>query len=184
MNKIWPVVTYAGMGAIFTGCSLLTRAREAICGKEQPLPPDPQMELLVRCWWLVPGAILGVAAAVFLAVHGKLKLALALAAACGVGLWLSVSVFSHFNLIGYFGLAIPIAILGYAIYKAKKDHKELEVDRRAIPELIETAELTKDRMPTVEKIEVFGDTDDSGLAGTIQSPETEKLVAEVRKNLK
>ncbi len=171
----------------FTGCSLLKRAKEAICGPETPDIPvvvDPQTFILTKTWWLIPAAILGLAGSAMLFAHGKVKTALALAAGAGVGLWLSVSVFSHFKLIGYFGLAIPVAVIGYAIYSAYTEHKELEIDRKAIPELVATTEATKNRLASADAVELFGDDYDHGIAGTIQSPETEEIVAAERKKLK
>jgi len=165
---------------LLSGCSLVRKAHNAIFPADTVravIEQTPQMAILTRCWWLVPGSVLGVAGAVFLAVQGRLKLALSLGAAAGATLWLSVSVFSHFALMGYIGLAVPILILGYAGWQAY-------IKARAVPELVETVEKAKERMDIVDSVELFGGDDDHGLAGTIQSKATEKLVAEVRKAIK
>ena len=174
---------------LLSGCSLVRKVGKALvrlsggeCSDNAVLPPaDPGMAVLGHCWWLIPGAILGVTAAAALVTLGRMKAAITVGVASGVCLALSVSVFANFRLIGWIGLSIPIAALGYAGYSIWIEHKgKKEVEDVVIPELVQTTEAAKAEMTEDQKINVFGTDNDHGVAGVIQSAKTEQVVAKIR----
>ncbi len=126
--------------------------------------------IVQKSWWLIPGCLLGLGAAAFLLVMKQVKLAIGLAAAFGTTLILSITVFKHFALIGYIVLAIGALIVGYALWQAW-------LYREGFSQLFRTGEATKPELDEVGKARIFGaDDDDHGLAGSIQSKATERLV--------
>ncbi len=125
--------------------------------------------IILKMWWLIPACLLGLGAAAFLMVMKRVKLALGLAAAFGVTLVLSITVFSHFALIGYVVLGIGLLLVGYALYQAW-------VYREGFSQLFRTGELTKPELDEVGRDRVYGTGKSHGLAGGIQSKATEKLI--------
>jgi len=163
------------------GCQCARNIAKAVglCKADAPIIPpviDPQTMIINRIWWLIPLAILGAGAGVFLAVSGKIKTGLACVIACGATLALSVTVFQHFKLIAWIGVGVSLAALAYALWIAY-------AHRRAIAELVETTEAAKEELEIMPRAEIFGGEDDHGKAGKIQSSTTEKIVSAVRKAL-
>ena len=164
--------------ALLTGCRTICRrvlADELVVSVGGVV--NAQGLIITRVWWLVPVAILGMAAGAFLLVQGSMKLGLGVIIACGAALGLSITVFQHFVLIAWLGFGIAAVGVLYAFYQAY-------IQRKAIAELVRTVEVVKPQMAAQAQIEVFGPDDkDHGLAGTIQSKATEALVTAERKKL-
>ena len=161
---------------VLSGCGLLKSIREVICppAVQTDIKVDPQSEIIAKAWWIIPGCLLGLGAAAFLLVMKQVKLAMALAAAFAVTLVLSITIFKHFALIGYIILGIGILLAGYALYKAW-------LYRDGFSRLFLTGEASKLEMDEVGKTNIYGGTDDHGIAGVLQNKVTERLVLLERK---
>lgn len=147
-------------------------------------PPETRIVLLQKIWWLPVLFLTGIVGSVFLLVQGQPKYAIPGAAACGVGLVLSITMIEHFRLLAWIGAVLVAAIIGFALWQTWKAHKESEKRKKAVTDLVVTGEAAKENMTDEAKVKVFGTGDGHGLAGGIQSPETEELVAVERAKIK
>ncbi len=136
-------------------------------------PPTAQQEVGKSVLWMVPWLILGSGGAIVLIFLKQIKLGIALGAGCVVSLILALTVFKHLAIVTWGAVAVGALVAGYGLYR-------VWINRRAISELVMTAELAKEDMTEDAQTRVFGD-EGSGEAGEIQSKATEKLVAVERK---
>ena len=162
------------------------------CGLMVPKPKVPLVVTPVNAVvqtaldlpWLITTAVLGMAGSVagmlFLPGPGK-TIALALGIFCAVALGLTILVAQYAM---YFMLAIVavcVGVGGYAIVRAKGNTKVLEA---AIPQLVRTVDLAKASLRQEAKEHLFGGEIPQFKPGIIrsevQSPATEKIVAEIR----
>lgn len=127
--------------------------------------------IVARSWWLVPGAIVGIAGSAGLLIAKQYKLGLMLGVTCGVLLILSVTVFAQFAMIGWIGLAIGLVALGLAGYWVWMQRRVI------IPQLIATTEAAKERLPVPAKSDMF---DVDGIADMLQTDITKAVVADER----
>ena len=180
MRKLFIVILLSSL-LLLSGCQVLSH----LGGKHSPAMVEEMVKLIeavadnieaviiLKCWWLIPGCLIGLGAAAFLAVMKQVKVALGLAAGMGVTLVLSITVFKHFALIGYIVLAIGVLIAGYALWR-------VWLHCRALVEAVETTEKTKPLLSETSRQMMFGGNFDKGEAHEIQSPATEKIIAKIR----
>lgn len=123
--------------------------------------------------WLIFLSIIGIGASVALAVSGNVKSGIIGAAASGAVLFTSIVLATHAVLIATIGVVIVILISVILL-------RELWLRRKAITEVITTAELAKLSLPKAARDRIFGAGDDTGKAGDLQSTATQRIVSKVR----
>lgn len=168
------IIAVLGLLCLLVACSRLFKPQQPRIedpGQGAPIP-TVKTTLVKPTAWLILGCVVGIGASVALLAQGN-KLGLASAAACAVTLALAITLSQHFTLIAWIGLGIILAVVGLVAWQAWQQ-------RRAIKELVLTAEATKPALSQAEKERIFGTGDGRGLAGQLQHPATEKLVADER----
>ena len=127
--------------------------------------------------WLVLFSVVGIGISGALLLYGN-KLGIAGAAACGITLVVAITIGQHIVLISWIGIGV-VAVISVILIR------EVWLHRKAITEIVKTAELTKVELSDASNKIVFGtgDGEDHGLAGEIQSSSTEKIVSKEREKL-
>jgi len=125
--------------------------------------------------WLIFASILGFGGSVALFVMGN-KMGLGGAIASISILILAITVSQYIMIIAWGGLAIIAIIVLFIIYEAY-------VQRLVNKELVETVEMTKENMDKDNRIKVFGEGKNTGLAGKLQSKITSNAVKKQKKKL-
>ncbi len=127
--------------------------------------------------WLIIACTIGTGISISLAVFGHLIIGGLLGVASLSTLTFAIMVDKYFDYIAYGALAI-LALAAIALVW------HFFVRNRALKEVVHTTELTKTGMSPSERTRLFGYNAVPGVAYTIQSPSTEKIVHSVRKKLK
>tara|TARA_Y100000310_G_scaffold337852_1_gene425978 strand:+ start:560 stop:1102 length:543 start_codon:yes stop_codon:yes gene_type:complete len=171
-NKI--VLILLALLLLFSGCDGLfrsiDRALDRIAGRE-PVVEKPQDKVVDSSKWLVPVCLVGVGIGIFVIVGLKaFGWGLAVIAASLATLGLSITVFEHFKLIAWVGLAVVLGILGFVAY----------MNRKAFAQNILLQEKAKPGLDTTEQVVIYGD---GGIADKTQSPAVKKMVAAERKRI-
>lgn len=127
--------------------------------------------------WLIVACVIGGGVSIALMVFGNMAVGSMLLAGCIGTLVLAIAVEQYLEWIAIGGLVvIGIAAL-YAVYEIYRRQK-------ALKEVVETAEVAKRKLPPEEREKLFGYRESPGMAMSIQSKPTEKLVQGIRKQLK
>ena len=147
--------------------------------------------LTKRLYILIMFGALGVAAGVFLMFMGNTKMGIAISVTSGALIVTSLIISTTAKI---FELAAPyvaagiglivVAALGYGAWYFIQKKKEAAALKQNVTELVATAESTKQLMPEDNCRRMFGDGALVGMAHIIQSKDTQKLVSEVRKQIK
>jgi hypothetical protein len=86
------------------------------------------------------------------------------------------------------GVSVLASLIGVIIWWKKKKMKEGEGDKekvkKALEEVVETTEITKDHLNQKDKDKLFGKGATPGVINSIQNPETKKMVSEIRQKNK
>lgn len=145
-------------------------ARDIAVSKANEGPQKMLRWLIVVCVIMGGGGV-----AVWLRVSSKIGATMVLGAASV--LVLAVAVQKYFDYIALGGLGILALAVGFLVW-------QLWLHRKAIEQTVETTEIAKRNLTPPARVKVFGGNTDLGAAFTIQDPSTEKMVAQIRKQLK
>jgi len=156
-----------------------------------PIAPPVQqvIQKAMNLPWLLSMSVFGIAGGIVgvLFLPGPLKtLALALTFFCviSLGLTLLVAQYAMWLVLGTVIACIGIGV--YGIFRARNTHA---IANQAIQDLVKTVNLTKSKLTVEAKEHLFGikkKTSTKKVGGVIhmvQSPSTEAIVAEVRKQI-
>ncbi len=165
---------------LLAGCSLIRKApapQEPVV--KPPLPVTAEVQKAIA-WlpYIVAICVFGLGVAVALVAGGSGKLGIMIGAGAGASLGAAIMVAQWFWLIAYVLGALGLLV---AIWVAWRVWQQ----RKALSEVVWTAEEAKKLIGETAKKMLFGDPaweGDHGTAGKIQSPATEKLVAKIRAN--
>lgn len=175
---------------IVTGCSLWGKKGASKGPADdsalQDKSPDKAPELskagtiaASKLSWLIIGCAAGLGVSAVLLFSGS-KWAIPLAAASIVTLITAITLSQHFILISRIGLGIFLAGLAVLIWQVWFNRKKWTLDKTALVQAVRTAEITKPELSVESLIKIFGKGTKKGLAANIQSPETEKIISEIR----
>ena len=101
-------------------------------------------------------------------------------AACGVMIFSAVTLNQHLVLISWICLIAVLAAIGLLIWYAYKNRKELIKKANALVEVVTLNEAAKPLLSKTATEAIYGNKDHNGMAGKIESNETEALVTEIR----
>lgn len=127
--------------------------------------------------WLIISCVIGCGISVALMVYGNFAIGSMLFAGSAGTMGLAIAIEQYFEWIALGGLITIGLAAVYAIYELYKRQK-------ALKEVVETTEIAKRKLPTEERVKVFGYREEPGLAKVIQSEPTERLVNSIRKQMK
>jgi len=125
--------------------------------------------------WLILFSIVGMGGSAVLLFYGN-KIGIATGIACGVTLVLAITISQHVVLISWIGIGVVVIIAAILI-------REVWKHKKAITEIVKTAEVTKVELSKESSNRVFGGGKEKGVAGEIQSKSTEQVVAKEREKL-
>jgi lysylphosphatidylglycerol synthetase-like protein (DUF2156 family) len=183
------------LSIIFLGMFLLVCSSITGCQSVPPVPkppvdavPDRPQDVVQKAMnlpWLLSMSVFGIAGGIVgtLFLPGPLKtLAIALAAFCAISLGLTLLVTQYAQ---WLILGTVVLCVGLGIWATMRTKKEMTVLKTAIPELVKTVELTKDKLTAEVKEHLFGKksipTTTSGIVSSeVQSASTQALVTEIR----
>lgn len=172
--------------AVFSGCAPLKSFGQTIgrglglCSEQPPANFSSKSMLFGKLWPLLIIGVVGATASVFMIMQGTVKWGVSGFVSCIVMLVLSVTLVEHIKVIPWIGSGIIILVIGYAVWQTYLKHQELKLKDVALVEAVETTEAAKNEMDKDQKAVVFGTSNDHGLAGTIQSLTTEKIINKIR----
>lgn len=89
----------------------------------------------------------------------------------------------HLVLISWIGLLLGVAILAVLIWYAYKNRKELLERGAALIQVVKFNEAAKPLLGDNTKTLLYGDKNNKGLAGKVETTETERRVAAIRKEI-
>jgi hypothetical protein len=135
---------------------------------------DSQMHRMLQ--WLIVACIVGVGVSIVVFFMSGSKLGIAGAAACGVILVVAIAIEAYFIYFAIAGGILLIGVIGILIYDAWEK-------RKALKEVVDTVEVTKDNLLPEVKEKLFGAGDDNGLMKKIQSSSTMRIVKNTKKKL-
>ncbi len=121
--------------------------------------------------------LLGVSVALLFAGN---KLGIMGLAGSGTVLVVAITVSRFLWLIAALGGLVALGLAALLIYKIWQNRKELMTKQFGLIDLVATVKQTQKFLTDKDKETMFGGKNDHGLAGDIQSPETEAIVAEIR----
>lgn len=127
--------------------------------------------------WLIMSCVVAGGISIALMMFGNFAIGGILLSASASTLGLAIAVDQYFDYIAIGGLVVLALAAGYCVY-------QIWSRQRALRELVQTTEIAKRKMPFEERKKIFGYREEPGLATTIQSPPTEKLVNNIRKQLR
>ena len=147
--------------------------------------------LTKKLYILIMFGALGVAAGVFLMFMEKIQLGVAISVTSAALIFTAMIISTTAKV---FELAAPyiaagigvivVAAIGYGVWWAIQKKKEAATLQKSVAEVVATTESTKQFMSEESNRRMFGDGAVVGMAHVIQSPETRKVVSEVRKTIK
>ncbi len=168
------------------GCSMFGGGGQSGDGLGKNSENDKPVPLVEKSISWLPAVVavsvvlLGVSVALLVAGN---KLGIAGLAGAGTVLVVAITVARFLWLIAAMGGLVALCFAGLLVWKIWENRKALDVAALGLGELVETVEAAKDQLTQKGKELIFGaDDDDHGKAGDIQSPNTETIVAEIRKN--
>ena len=156
---------------------LLIKERNEAVKENNELKEDIKSRITSSLKKIVIGSIVGFGVFIGIGVFVNLKGGLIGAVSCLSTMVLALAVGQHIDIIAWVGLAviiISVLIIGFLIY----------IQRKAIIECVETTEKTKEKLPEEAKNEIFGNGEDDGIAGILQSKSTKEIVKKEREKIK
>ena len=153
---------------------------------EDPKPPTPAKESQVKTHsllrWLIFIGIGVLGASVALAFFCKTA-GIAGAAGALATIFAAIVLNQHLVLISWIGLILGVVVLGLLIWYVYENRKELLARGQALVEVVTFNEEAKPHLDAKAKLALYGDKDSKGLAGKIETTETEKRVSDIRKEI-
>lgn len=172
MTKRFTVISSFAL-LLMAGCNFCHKIRDLLGIEPETLPPDDSLSVVAGSVpWVVLVCLAGIGLSVFLLMQGN-KLGMAFGVAFVATMVLAIAISKHLALIAWIGTGSLVALAGFFGWR-------VWINRRAITELVDTAECAKDELNPDSRAVVFGKGDTHGVAGRIQSRATEKIVKEVR----
>jgi len=135
---------------------------------------DSQIHKMLQ--WLIVACIVGVGVSIVVFFMSGSKLGITGAAACGVVLVVAIAIETYFVYFAIAGGVLLIGVVGFLIYN-------VWVQRKALNEVVDTVEVTKDNLASDVKEKIFGAGDDNGIMKKIQSPSTMRIVKQTKSKL-
>ena len=127
--------------------------------------------------WLIVLSVVGIGVSGALIFFGSPKMGImGIAISAGV-LVVAITVTKYFDYIAWGGLGLIVIIAGFAIY-------HLFIQKQVIFETVRTGEVMKNRLSKDHKKHIFGDGAEPGVAHSLQSGSTMKLVDKARRKMK
>ena len=83
----------------------------------------------------------------------------------------------------YIILGCVFLAVGYGIYHLTRKSNQVKILDKANVENVKLVQQIKDYLDPADKQEIFGDEQNQGLVEKIQSPETKKIVSEIKKTI-
>ena len=171
---------------LIAGCSLFGKRAASDDPTLESKAPDKEAALskagtiaASKLSWLIIGCAAGLGVSAVLLFSGS-KWAIPLAAASIVTLITAITLSQHFILISRIGLGIFLAGIAVLIWQVWVNRKKWTLDKTALVQAVRTAEITKPELSAASILKIFGKGTTKGLAANIQSPETEKIISEIR----
>lgn len=135
---------------------------------------DSQLHKMLQYLIILCIAGVGVSTVVFF-MSGS-KLGIAGAAACGLILIVAIAVETYLIYFAIAGGILLVGVVGLLIYDAW-------TKRKALKEVVDTVEITRDNLTPEVKDKIFGAGDDNGLMKRIQSPSTIRIVERTKNRI-
>jgi hypothetical protein len=156
---------------------ILTGERDkAVSDKEQVIK-DNSASAQRTMRWLYIICILGAGAGVALIVSGNTKMGTIVVIGAVASLVLAIVINKYIDYIAFAGMAALTVCFGFLVW-------QLFIRKKALKEVVQTAEIAKQRLDPADRIDVFGHDQEPGVAFAVQSKQTEDLVAKIREELK
>ncbi len=181
---MYKIIAIVALICLLAGCSLFgaKTTQGDITNDKEAAPNTPANKSISWLPAVVAVSVVLVGVSVALLFAGN-KLGMVGLAGSGTALVVAITVARFLWLIAAIGGLVALGLAALLVWKIWENRKELDVAALGLGELVETVEAAKAQLTARGKELVFGEDDnDHGIAGDIQSPDTEAIVAEIKKN--
>ncbi len=153
----------------------LEKDYEKVVAERNKLKAAESKKTAAMMRWLILFSIVGIGGSAVLLFYGN-KIGIASGVACGVTLVLAITISQHVVLISWIGIGVIVIISAILI-------REVWKHKKAITEIVKTAEITKVELTKTSNERIFGTGNGTGIVAGIQSTTTKKIVAKERQKL-
>jgi len=147
----------------------MTKERDKAVEAKKEAEADRDSALHKTLRWLIMGCIVGCGAFIVLFFYTGSKGGLTAAGGCGIVLIIAIAVNKFITYLAIGGGALLLLMAGILLYN-------IYIKNKAFSQVIETVEVTKSKLASSKKEELFGKDGNTGIMDSIQSPETMLLV--------